>query len=109
VFAAAYAKFHDVDTTLPKLIYIAINLAGLAAGCYKCASLGLLPTKPADWLAADNIKLVWCWLTFCVVLSQQLVGYRPWSSVEVVSHLWVAGKLLSGILYNEISNDLYVF
>jgi len=52
----AYAKFHDVDTTLPKLIYIAINLAGLAAGCYKCASLGLLPTKPADWLAADNIK-----------------------------------------------------
>lgn len=39
-----------VDLTVPKLTFIAMNLAGLALGLYKCNSMGLLPTSAADWI-----------------------------------------------------------
>eukprot|EP00656_Telonema_subtile_P040232 TRINITY_DN4529_c0_g1_i4.p1 TRINITY_DN4529_c0_g1~~TRINITY_DN4529_c0_g1_i4.p1 ORF type:complete len:187 (+),score=48.94 TRINITY_DN4529_c0_g1_i4:187-747(+) len=52
----AFVKFHDVDVTLAKLLYIVINILGLLAGMYKCSSLGLLPTKPADWLQLEQIQ-----------------------------------------------------
>eukprot|EP00656_Telonema_subtile_P040231 TRINITY_DN4529_c0_g1_i1.p2 TRINITY_DN4529_c0_g1~~TRINITY_DN4529_c0_g1_i1.p2 ORF type:complete len:115 (+),score=28.12 TRINITY_DN4529_c0_g1_i1:642-986(+) len=54
----AFVKFHDVDVTLAKLLYIVINILGLLAGMYKCSSLGLLPTKPADWLQLEQIQPV---------------------------------------------------
>jgi len=31
-------------------------MAGIMAGIYKCSNLGLVPNKPADWLAFEGIK-----------------------------------------------------
>ena len=47
-----FARYADsgVDMTLPKLTFIAMNLAGLAVGLYKCNTMGLLPTSSADWI-----------------------------------------------------------
>jgi hypothetical protein len=47
-----FARYADsgVDLTLPKLTFLAMNLAGLAVGLYKCNSMGLLPTSSADWI-----------------------------------------------------------
>ena len=45
----------DVDTQMPKAIYIAINLVWLAVGLYKMSAMRLLPTTSADF--ADSI--VW--------------------------------------------------
>ena len=44
-----------VDLQMPKLIFIAMNLAWLAIGLYKMSNMRLLPTTSADW--ADNV--VW--------------------------------------------------
>ena len=89
--ASAFAKFHDVDTTLPKLIYLVINLLGLLAGMYKCASLGLLPTAPADWLQADYIRPVSSpglqlvsLLAGLFVVQLTVWDDRGWSSVAAV-------------------------
>eukprot|EP00457_Paulinella_chromatophora_P015885 gb/GEZN01016579.1/.p1 GENE.gb/GEZN01016579.1/~~gb/GEZN01016579.1/.p1 ORF type:complete len:223 (-),score=37.50 gb/GEZN01016579.1/:107-775(-) len=38
-----------VDLVVPKLIYIAINFAGIGVGLYKMNTLGLLPSA-SDWL-----------------------------------------------------------
>lgn len=46
---------YDVDTTTPKLIFVALNLVWLAVGTYKLTAMRLLPTTSADW--ADSI--VW--------------------------------------------------
>mmetsp|Transcript_126165 Transcript_126165/g.188271 ORF Transcript_126165/g.188271 Transcript_126165/m.188271 type:complete len:177 (-) Transcript_126165:35-565(-) len=45
----------DVDTTIPKLIFVAINLAWLLIGMYKMSSMRLLPTSSSDF--TDSI--VW--------------------------------------------------
>jgi len=54
----AFARFESPDASLilPKLVYAAINCAGILAGLYKCSNLGLVPTQPADWLAQEGIK-----------------------------------------------------
>jgi hypothetical protein len=39
-----------------RLTYFALNMAGIMAGIYKCSNLGLVPNKPADWLAFEGIK-----------------------------------------------------
>eukprot|EP00808_Paulinella_micropora_P030313 g7751.t1 len=44
-----------VDLTLPKLIYIAINLAGIGVGLYKLHNLGLLP-KASDWMGDAPLR-----------------------------------------------------
>lgn len=50
-----FANFEEVDTQIPKLIYVALNLVWLAVGMYKLSAMRLLPTTSADW--ADSI--VW--------------------------------------------------
>lgn len=40
-----------LDLTKPKLIYIAMNLAGLGVALYKCYGMGLLPLSSADWIS----------------------------------------------------------
>ena len=50
-----FGKFEDVDTQMPKLIYVALNLVWLAIGMWKLSAMRLLPTTSADW--ADSI--VW--------------------------------------------------
>ncbi len=47
-----FARFDDssVSMILPKLTFIAMHLAGLAIGLYKCNTMGLLPTSTADWI-----------------------------------------------------------
>jgi hypothetical protein len=43
----------DLDSSLPKLIFVACNLGWLALGLYKMSSMRLLPTTSADF--ADSI------------------------------------------------------
>ena len=53
----AFRQFvnNDVDVQIPKLSYIAINLAWLCIGLYKMSSMRLLPTTSADW----TYKITW--------------------------------------------------
>ena len=50
---AEFARYEasQVDVTVPKLIFIACNLAGVGLALYKSNSMGLLPTSSADWLS----------------------------------------------------------
>ncbi|ONK70739.1 uncharacterized protein A4U43_C04F1030 [Asparagus officinalis] len=45
-------KDSKVDTLAPKLVFIALNLAGLALGVWKLNTLGLLPTHASDWVSS---------------------------------------------------------
>ncbi|KAH9618701.1 hypothetical protein KSS87_000685 [Heliosperma pusillum] len=45
-------KDGKVDLLLPKLVYIALNLAGLCVGVWKLNTLGLLPTHASDWVSS---------------------------------------------------------
>uniref|UniRef100_A0A7S1FQ12 ER membrane protein complex subunit 4 n=1 Tax=Corethron hystrix TaxID=216773 RepID=A0A7S1FQ12_9STRA len=51
--STAFQKFEDedkkVDLTMPKLIFIGVNLVMLWGGMYKMGTLRLLPTTSADW------------------------------------------------------------
>ncbi|BBN06028.1 ER membrane protein complex subunit 4 [Marchantia polymorpha subsp. ruderalis] len=48
-----FEPFKDArtDTLLPKLLFIAMNFAGLGLGLWKLNSLGLLPTHASDWVS----------------------------------------------------------
>lgn len=48
-----FEPFKDarVDMLLPKLTFIAVNVAGLGLGLWKLNSLGLLPTHASDWVS----------------------------------------------------------
>jgi ER membrane protein complex subunit 4 len=43
---------------LPKLLYLALNLAFLCLGLYKMSSMRLLPTTSADWLSKIEWKQI---------------------------------------------------
>ncbi|XP_042513564.1 ER membrane protein complex subunit 4-like [Macadamia integrifolia] len=45
-------KDSKVDTLTPKLLFIALNLGGLALGVWKLNTLGLLPTHASDWVSS---------------------------------------------------------
>ncbi|XP_008803536.2 ER membrane protein complex subunit 4-like [Phoenix dactylifera] len=45
-------KDSRVDILAPKLLFIALNLAGLALGVWKLNTLGLLPTHASDWVSS---------------------------------------------------------
>ncbi|CAI9094701.1 OLC1v1030483C1 [Oldenlandia corymbosa var. corymbosa] len=45
-------KDNKVDLLAPKLVYIALNLAGLGLGVWKLNTLGLLPTHASDWVSS---------------------------------------------------------
>jgi hypothetical protein len=45
----------NVDLQMPKLIFIALNLAWLCLGLYKMSNMRLLPTTSADWTS----KILW--------------------------------------------------
>ena len=40
-----------VDTNMPKLIYVAMQVLALGVALYKCHTMGLLPLTSIDWLA----------------------------------------------------------
>ena len=48
-----FERFADAstDVTGPRLVFCAIQLAGLAMGLYKLNSMGLLPTHASDWVS----------------------------------------------------------
>ena len=54
-----FSKFEDVsgkvDLTMPKVIYIILNLFWLGVGLYKMSQMRLLPTTSADWSG----RVVW--------------------------------------------------
>lgn len=39
----------NVDLTMAKLTFVAMNCLGLALGLWKCGTMGLLPMHAADW------------------------------------------------------------
>ncbi|KAF2313040.1 hypothetical protein GH714_008861 [Hevea brasiliensis] len=45
-------KDSKVDLLGPKLLFIALNLGGLALGIWKLNTLGLLPTHASDWVSS---------------------------------------------------------
>ncbi|KAL6134152.1 hypothetical protein ACLB2K_059491 [Fragaria x ananassa] len=45
-------KDRKVDLLAPKLLFIALNLGGLALGVWKLNTLGLLPTHASDWVSS---------------------------------------------------------
>ncbi|KAL5782974.1 hypothetical protein ACOSP7_008003 [Xanthoceras sorbifolium] len=45
-------KDSKVDLNGPKLLFIALNLGGLALGVWKLNTLGLLPTHASDWVSS---------------------------------------------------------
>ncbi|KAG5540814.1 hypothetical protein RHGRI_020895 [Rhododendron griersonianum] len=53
-FPAVFAPYKDskVDLLAPKLLFIALNLGGLALGVWKLNTLGLLPTHASDWVSS---------------------------------------------------------
>jgi hypothetical protein len=52
---SVFGQFQDVDLQIPKLIFVALNLAWLGLGLYKMSNMRLLPTTSADWTG----KIVW--------------------------------------------------
>ena len=58
--STAFMKFEGdgAQLLLPKVIYLAIHMAGIMAGIYKCNTLGLVPNKAADWLVHEGINPV---------------------------------------------------
>ncbi|CAI5518202.1 unnamed protein product, partial [Closterium sp. Naga37s-1] len=57
---AAFEPFKDpkVDVVLPKMMYAAVNLFLLSIGLWKLNGLGLLPTRPADWISSLPPRIV---------------------------------------------------
>lgn len=43
---------NKVELLGPKLVFIALNLVGLALGVWKLNTLGLLPTQALDWVSS---------------------------------------------------------
>lgn len=52
---ARYAA-SKVDLTMPKLVFIALNLLGTGIALYKCQTLGLLPTGQMDWMNTHDVR-----------------------------------------------------
>jgi ER membrane protein complex subunit 4 len=56
---AAFADFkgeEGLDTRLPKLLYIAMQLLSLGIALYQCSRMGLLPVTSADWTSFIPVK-----------------------------------------------------
>jgi hypothetical protein len=45
----AFKHFEGIDTKLPKLIFVALQILSLGVALYKMQSMGLLPATSADW------------------------------------------------------------
>ncbi|KAL1915521.1 uncharacterized protein VTP21DRAFT_6645 [Calcarisporiella thermophila] len=45
------SKSQDYSLLAPKLVFIALQIAMMCLGLYKCSAMGLLPTSTSDWLA----------------------------------------------------------
>jgi len=51
---ARYAA-SNVNMTLPKLIYLVLNMVGVGIALYKCQTLGILPNA-SDWAFVDVVR-----------------------------------------------------
>ena len=45
-----FDKEEGVNTTLPKLLFVALQFVALGVALYKCKTMGLLPLTSMDWL-----------------------------------------------------------
>lgn len=46
-----FKKEDCIDTKIPKLLYLCLQLLSLAVALYQCSRMGLLPLTSADWTA----------------------------------------------------------
>ncbi len=47
----------NLDVQTPRLMYIGIQLLGLALGLYKCGTMGLLPLASSDWISMLGVSV----------------------------------------------------
>jgi hypothetical protein len=45
-----FDKEEGVNTKLPKMIFVALQVLSLAVALYKCSTMGLLPVTSVDWV-----------------------------------------------------------
>jgi ER membrane protein complex subunit 4 len=45
-----FDKEEGVDTKIPKLIFLALQVLSLGVALYKCSTMGLLPVTSVDWV-----------------------------------------------------------
>ncbi|MBA0597882.1 hypothetical protein Gorai_007666 [Gossypium raimondii] len=57
-------KDNKVELLGPKLLFIALNLGGLALGVWKLNTLGLLPTHASDWVSSLSPAQVYPFFLF---------------------------------------------
>ncbi|ESR63496.1 hypothetical protein CICLE_v10009603mg [Citrus x clementina] len=71
-------KDSKVDLLGPKLLFIALNLGGLALGVWKLNTLGLLPTHASDWVSSLPPALVQFFF-----LNSPSVFLKPLLTIEI--------------------------
>lgn len=57
---AAFGRFSNdkgVDTSMPKLVFVGVQLVALSVALYKCHTMGLLPLTSIDWLGTLPEKI----------------------------------------------------
>lgn len=54
VFSPLSSKATKRDVHAAELVYILCNLAAVAFGLYKVNAMGILPTRPADWVPFEE-------------------------------------------------------
>lgn len=45
-----FDKEEGVDTKIPKMLFIALQVLSLGVALYKCSTMGLLPVTSVDWV-----------------------------------------------------------
>lgn len=45
-----FNKEEGIDLRIPKLIFVGLQILGVAVALYKCSTMGLLPLTSADWV-----------------------------------------------------------
>ena len=53
-----FKQFSDgaIDLTVPRLVFIGLNLVPIVIAMYKCSTLGLLPVTSADWTSLLAVR-----------------------------------------------------
>ncbi|TXG62299.1 hypothetical protein EZV62_013662 [Acer yangbiense] len=102
-------KDSKVDLNGPKLLFIALNLGGLALGVWKLNTLGLLPTHASDWVSslppAQEVEYSVFFLR-AVANSEAAVKKRKRESMEELQVVELAATYLKKKGFGEAENTL---
>lgn len=107
--AFSHTAFSRLDSPgqsllLPKLVFVACQLAGIGIGLYKCWSMGLLPTESSDWLAWRQPRIVRTFLLTVALPQSPLTDTFPPDPLTVAASHY--NSLSSTLLSAESSNTI---